>query len=63
MNIVFLNGKWMESVNFTSYEIGVRHKLKNIYSVVDKPLFMLSVIKYGIQFEEIEDADQNQKCF
>jgi len=53
MNIIFLHGEWMESVNFTSFEIGVRHKLKNIYSVVDKPLFMLSVIKYGIMFAEI----------
>jgi hypothetical protein len=53
MNIILLHGEWMESVNFTSFEIGIRHKVKNVYKVVDKPLFMLSVIKYGIMFMEV----------
>jgi hypothetical protein len=27
---------------------------RNLYDVIDKPLFMLFVIKYGIVFDEVE---------
>jgi hypothetical protein len=36
-------------------DIGIRYinLSKNLYKVLDKELFFLSVIKYGIAFEEI----------
>jgi hypothetical protein len=51
MYIILLDGKWTQ-YNFTSYEIGIRHKSRSIYEVVDKKAFFLSILKYGILYKE-----------
>lgn len=55
MNVILLHGEWLRCEDkLTSDHIGIRHKLQNVYEVIDKPLFFLSVIKYGIPFIEVE---------
>jgi hypothetical protein len=53
-NIILLDGEWMQlNPNLTSFEMGLRHKLKSVYEVVDEHLFILNVIKHGVCFEEV----------
>lgn len=34
--------------------LGLEYNLLNTYEVIDKPLFMLAVIKLGIRYKEID---------
>ena len=46
-------------------QLGVKHDLstpeESRYIVVDKQLFFLAVIQYGIEFKEIEEDHRNRK--
>jgi len=54
MNVILLHGEWLScEEKVTSDKIGIRHKFKNVYEVIDEQLFFLSVIKYGIPFKTV----------
>lgn len=35
------------------HEIGLRYSSDTVYKVIDKKLFFLSVIKYGLEFKKL----------
>ena len=50
MRIIIYN--WKDSVAFAPKELGLKHIPYIGYEVVNKPLFLLYAIKYGIDFRE-----------
>ena len=46
-----LSGCYGSGVEFKNI---VEHQYGNVYKVLDKPKFFLMVIKYGIEFKELE---------
>lgn len=58
MKILIKSLAWVEFYSIGE-PIGLRYRYtrpieKDIYEVIDKRLFMLAVVKYGIVFEEVK---------
>jgi hypothetical protein len=54
MKILIKNLAWVDFYS-GGEPIGVEYRYeKDIYEVTDKQLFMLAVIKYGIEFKEVK---------